>query len=369
MDKYKEFTKISKEIFKIKNDEEFGNKIFKLLKKIIEFESGYIFFLNPERLEYSFNPKCKSISEISKNCLKENLEFKNSVFGVVIITGENFSVDDKEIFASFAAIISNIIKDNELTKVIKMQIEALQNGYTKIHKDTKKIIKADEVKTKFLSHITHELRTPLNSILGFSELLENEFVGKLNNKQKEYINDIKISGINLLAMINEILDMSRIESGSVTLNKSEFDIKTAVTEVLNIIKPLALKKQITIKSSVVDIKIEADYQKIQQILFNLVGNALKYTNIGGEINISVQKSGENLLIKVKDNGIGIEKRHLKKIFNRFEQINKTFPNSTGLGLAITKELVKLHKGGIKVESEPNIGSEFTVTIPLCWFII
>ena len=363
MNKYEQFTILVKQISKIYNDEKFGTKIFELLKDVIDFKSGYIFFLNPERLEYSLNPEVNNIDDISESYLKENLIFKNSIFGQIIITGGQFTREDKEIFLSFASIISNSIKDIELTKVIKMQIDALQQGYFEADKKTKKIKKSDEIKTKFLSHITHELRTPLNSILGFSELLENEFAGKLNNKQKEYVNDIKISGINLLGMINEILDMSKIEAGAMNLNKTKFSVQAAIEEAVNIILPLLMKKNIKFEQTIDDIEIIADYQKFQQILLNLLGNAVKFTQPGGNIGIISVKEGKNLILKVKDNGSGIEKNLQKKIFRRFEQGNKPAANSTGLGLAITKEFVKMHKGKIKVNSRSNKGSQFIVTIP------
>lgn len=364
MNKYEQFTILVKQISKIYNDEKFGTKIFELLKDVIDFKSGYIFFLDPERLEYSLNPEVNNIDDISESYLKENLIFKNSIFGQIIITGGQFTREDKEIFLSFASIISNSIKDIELTKVIKMQIDALQQGYFEADKKTKKIKKSDEIKTKFLSHITHELRTPLNSILGFSELLENEFAGKLNNKQKEYVNDIKISGINLLGMINEILDMSKIEAGATNLNKTKFSVQAAIEEAVNIILPLLMKKNIKFEQTIDDIEIIADYQKFQQILLNLLGNAVKFTQPGGNIGIISVKEGKNLILKVKDNGSGIEKNLQKKIFRRFEQGNKPAANSTGLGLAITKEFVKMHKGKIEVNSEAGKGAEFIVTIPV-----
>ncbi len=363
MNKFEKFTQLVKEIYFISNDEKFGDKMFGLLKQIIDFNSGYIFFLNPDRLEYSYNPQTNRIADIKPPYLKENLEFKNSIFGVILLSGGHYTDDDKKIFSAAATIISNIIKDIEITKVIKMQIEALQQGYTEVREHSAKIKEADEIKTKFLSHITHELRTPLNAILGFSELLGSEFTGSLNNKQKEYVNDIKISGINLLGMINEILDMSKIEAGAMKLNRQKFKATQAVDEVLNTISPLLINKNIKLSKFIEDIEINSDYQKFQQILFNLLGNAVKFTPEQGKITINVQNDGKNTVLSVKDNGIGIDKKFLKKIFKPFEQNGKSSANSTGLGLAITKELVNLHNGNISVKSEPSKGAEFIVTLP------
>lgn len=341
---------------------DFGNDIFNILKELIPLESGYIFFVNPEILKYSYNAETNTIQDIKSPYLKEDLMYKNTVFGQILITGENFSKENREVFKTCACIIANITKDREVSEIIKIQLKALQDGYLKIQRSNQKIIEEEKIKTKFLSNVSHELRTPLNSILGFSDLLSNEFVGSLNTKQKEYINDIKISGIKLLEMINEILDMSKIEANAQSLNISEFDIKNAIQEVINILHPLILKRDINLIINCDNFYIKADYQKFQQILFNLLSNAIKYTKDKIEINAYV--SNNNVLISVIDNGIGIYKKNQKKIFKKFEQAGNATGNSTGLGLAITKELVKLHKGEISVSSEHNKGARFTFSIPL-----
>lgn len=364
MNRYKIFAEITDELFKINTGINFGNDIFQMLKKVISFDSGYIFFQNPERLEHSFNPQTSCLNDIKPPYLKENLEFKNSVYAEIVIAGNGFDEADKKIFKAFSSIIANIIKDIEIAKVIKMQSEILQAGYIETSKQSTKLKRADKAKTKFLSHVTHELRTPLNSILGYSELLSAEIAGKLNKKQKDYVEDIKIAGINLLGMINEVLDISKIESGNLTLNITNFSIENSVNEVVNTIYPLALKKKIKISKKICDIRINADCQKIQQILFNLIGNSVKYTPENGNIRINVSVKDRKLIIAVKDNGIGIDKKYHKKIFQRFKQITESDSNSTGLGLAITKELVKLHGGKIFLNSETGIGSEFVVELPL-----
>ena len=304
---------------------------------------------------------------IDEPYLAEPLSLKENIYGYIVITVNEFDDDIEEVFKSCAVIISNLIKDIEMSKIISMQVEALQEGISDVTHKNKKIIEADKLKTNFLANVTHELRTPLNSIIGFSELLCNELVGKLNEKQKEYLKDIQVSGLHLLGMINEILDLSKIEAKAMKLNKTEFNIQQAVNEVCNIVRPLAQKKNIGILTEVEDFTINADYQKIQQILFNLISNSIKFTQNNGEIIISAIEDKKNIIIKVKDNGIGIEKKFLKKIFDKFEQIhNNSIKNesSTGLGLTITKELVKLHKGKIKIDSIPKIGTTFTIILPI-----
>lgn len=324
-------------------------EILPTLKQVINFQSGYIYYTQPKRLEYSLGEGNGKIS------LSENLKIKNTVFGEIVITGENFSQADKENFQVCATIISNILKDKELSDIMKMQAQALQDGYLKI-KD------AEQTKSKFISHISHELKTPLNSILGFTELVQ--LAGKLNEKQTEYLNDIKISGLQLFEMVNEILDMSRIEAGFVTLNIKEFEINQAVTETINIIQPLILKKKQELTQEIQNFTLRADYQKILQILFNLLSNAIKYTPENGKITIKTEIKDNNATISVIDNGIGIEPKYQEKIFKRFEQVDSTVQGSTGLGLAIVQELVKLHNGTISVESTPKKYSKFTVALPL-----
>lgn len=184
--------------------------------------------------------------------------------------------------------------------------------------------------------------------------------GSLNDKQKDYLNDIKISGLHLLEMINEILDMSKIEAGAVTLNLQEFEIEQVINETINIIRPLLKQKLIT---NIKNFTIQADYQKVQQILFNLLSNAIKFTPKSGEITIST-KLTDKAVIEISDTGIGIAPENQIKIFEKFEQVDNTIQNSTGLGLAITQELVKLHNGTISLESEIGNGAKFTIALPL-----
>ena len=208
----------------------------------------------------------------------------------------------------------------------------------------------------------------MNAILGFSEILSTGACGELNTKQKEFISDIRVSGIHLLSMINEILDLSKIEATAVKLVRSTFNIKRALIEVANILHPLATKKNIRIiVDCEEDFEVYADYQKIQQILYNLVNNAIKYSPENDEVEIIAEKSKKMFRLKVHDNGIGIDKKYHGKIFAKFVQLDSAYTkkeSSTGLGLTITKELTELHGGKISIVSEVNNGSTFIVEIPL-----
>jgi signal transduction histidine kinase len=329
-------------------DKDCGGRIFATLKKIVDFDYAQI---TCDDVEYTYGKPVKGAA------LTEELKIKNATFGqIVIARKKDFTPDEQVIFKTCAGVISGIIKDIEINKIINMQVCALQKGM-------QQVVEAQRVKSDFLANISHELRTPLNAIIGFSDLLGQDFVGTLNDKQKEYLNDIRVAGLHLLGMINGVLDISKIEAGAMKLSPSEFRLKQAVDEVLNILDPLARKKNIKMASDVRDAQICADYQKLQQILFNLISNAIKFSHTNGEVKISAHADKKQALISVADSGIGIEKKHHKKIFKKFEQI-KTMSNSTGLGLAITKEFVKLHRGTIAVDSELGKGTTFTVTLPI-----
>lgn len=360
-----------------------GEKIFGTLKKLVNFENGGIFYFNNEELNpiYLYNLensefKKDKIDGLKDFKLSETLVVNDCPLGqLVVSSSQNFSDDEKTLFKTCGAIVSQIIKSLEVTDIMNMQVKALQdgiveiNGFNKVIKEqNKKIIEADKVKTKFLSNVSHELRSPLNSIIGFSDILVSEIYGKLDEKQLEYIKDIQVAGIHLLGMVNEILDISKIESHTIKLNKTKFNLFLCVNEVLNVLKPLYSEKNINIQNLIDEnIEVFADYQKLQQIFFNLLSNAIKFTREEGEIKVFAKLSTKNIMISVADNGIGIAKENHKRIFKKFEQIASNecgSTNSTGLGLTITKELVKLHGGTITLESELNEGAEFKIKLPL-----
>ena len=360
-----------------------GEKIFSNLHKIMHFKNGCVFYINENLLKpvYTHNFSAEdtekdNIKGLFKYSLKEPLLVNGCAFALLVISDEQkYTKNEQKIFKTCALLAANIIKEIELTDIMKMQVKALQdgiveiNGFNKvIQEQNKKILEADKIKNKFLSNVSHELRSPLNSIIGFSDMLMAEAFGKLNDKQKEYVNDIQIAGIHLLGMVNEILDISKIEAHAVRMNYSSFDVYLCLKEVLNILKPLYMKKQLIVANKVSEgTFITADYQKLQQIFFNLISNAIKFTPVSGKIEIFTKSSSKYLSIVVKDNGIGIALKNHRKIFKKFEQISpstKEGMNSTGLGLTITKELVKLHNGKIILQSRINEGSSFIVKLPL-----
>lgn len=217
--------------------------------------------------------------------------------------------------------------------------------------------------------MSHELRTPLNSIIGFAELLQNGKIGQLTEKQARYANNVFVSGRHLLGIINDILDLSKIESGKMDLVLSEFSVSKLIDSIQVIIKEIAFKKNITIVSHIspkVSV-ITADEKKTKQIMYNLLSNAIKFTPGGGKVNIEADIKDEELLVSVADTGIGIKQKDIDKLFKAFQQIDSEYAQKyggTGLGLSLNKKLVELHGGKIWAESEFGKGTTFIFTIPL-----
>ncbi|MGD0282948.1 MAG: response regulator, partial [Dissulfurispiraceae bacterium] len=255
-----------------------------------------------------------------------------------------------------------------------------------LEKANRELERSNMLKSRFISTISHELRTPLNSILGFSELLLDEAPGPLTERQKRHITNIYSSGTHLLQLINNVLDIAKIESGKIELHYESFLISHAVAEVESVIRSLADKKKQTLVTTTDGVPfILADKIKFKQILYNLLSNAVKFTPEGGTItlhaevvnadNLPVQArnlavySDKNDFIKlsVKDTGIGIKHEDLERVFSEFEQGDSSLSRKyegTGLGLALSKRLVEVHGGEIYVESEEGVGSTFTIIMPL-----
>ena len=231
----------------------------------------------------------------------------------------------------------------------------------------REVERVTKLKSKFLASMSHELRTPLNAIVGFSDLLAEGTPGDLNDKQKRFVNHIKQGSAHLLQLINDILDLSKIEAGQLDLRCEDFQIKTALPEVLSTIRPLAMAKNIQIEQKMEnDQHVYADRVRFKQILYNLLSNAVKFTPKEGRIDIDCHGDGNSVCISVTDSGIGIRAEDQAVIFEEFRQVEGpagTTQEGTGLGLAITKRLVEQQGGGISLKSEFGKGSRFTFTLP------
>lgn len=228
---------------------------------------------------------------------------------------------------------------------------------------------SSRTKSEFLANMSHELRTPLNSIIGFSDALMEGYFGELDPKQTRYIQNISNSGKHLLNLINDILDISKVEAGKMKLFPESTTVDTLLDEMVSLVQPLAAKKEIIINVSR-DPELQtmfADKAKIKQVLYNLLGNAIKFTHRGGCVIIRTNINGNMAQISVIDTGIGIPPQDMNKLFRPFTQLDSSVARryeGTGLGLALVKELIELHGGHIWVESEVGKGSNFTFEIPL-----
>jgi PAS domain S-box-containing protein len=234
----------------------------------------------------------------------------------------------------------------------------------------RKIIDGGKLKSKFLANMSHELRTPMNAVLGFSELLIDKKIGDLNPKQLEYMNDIHASGSHLLQLINDVLDLAKIESGKMSIATESFILSEVLEEVRSVLRPMADKSSVEITFHLEENlpEVHLDKRKFRQILYNLISNAIKFNKTNGSIKVEAQITGKNdLLLKVSDTGLGISVENLKKLFVPFVQLDigsARKHEGSGLGLALTKDLVELQNGKIWAESIPGSGSIFYVILPL-----
>jgi signal transduction histidine kinase len=227
---------------------------------------------------------------------------------------------------------------------------------------------ANRHKSEFLANMSHELRTPLNAIIGFSEVLQERMFGEMNEKQAEYINDIHGSGKHLLSLINDILDLSKIEAGRMELDLTRVHVPSAISNALTLMRERAGRHFVALSSTVDERigEITADERKFKQILLNLLSNAVKFTPEGGKIDVRARRLDGKVEIAVTDTGIGIAPADHEAVFEEFRQIGRDYTKKaegTGLGLALTRKFVELHGGSIRLESEPGKGSTFIFTFP------
>jgi signal transduction histidine kinase/CheY-like chemotaxis protein/HAMP domain-containing protein len=245
----------------------------------------------------------------------------------------------------------------------------LKNQRDELEMTSRELAAASKTKSEFLANMSHELRTPLNSIIGFSEILHDETFGALNEKQSKYAKNILTSGKHLLHLINNILDLSKVEAGKVELEYVDFDVLAVLEEVKTLVLSIAAKKRIRIAVTVNPelTTINGDVSKFKQILYNLLSNAIKFTPDGGSITVDGQRRGEMAQISVTDTGIGISQDAAKKLFQPFVQADSSTSRKyggTGLGLTLVKRFVELQGGKIWIESEPDRGSTFIFTMPV-----
>src|SRR6266536_2291336 len=266
---------------------------------------------------------------------------------------------------SFSTEIVNLLQTFATQSALAIQNARL---FREIEDKSQQIEAANRHKSEFLANMSHELRTPLNAIIGFSEVLQERLFGELNEKQAEYTGDILTSGQHLLSLINEILDLSKVEAGRMDLELAPFDLPLAIDNARTFVRERATKHGITLDVDVDERLGEyvGDERKIKQILLNLLSNAVKFTPEGGRISITANKTDNGAEISVSDTGIGIPPAEQPTIFEEFRQVGGDYAHKkegTGLGLTLAKKFVELHGGKIWVESEVGKGSTFTFSLP------
>ncbi len=260
---------------------------------------------------------------------------------------------------------------NLLQTFAAQSVLAIQNArlFREIQDKSRELEIASQHKSQFLANMSHELRTPLNAIIGFSQVLLEKMFGSLNDKQEDYLNDIFTSGKHLLNLINDVLDLSKIEAGKLEIELEKIDLRQLLEGSLVVVRERALTHDVRLSLDIADNvdTVTADERKVKQIVFNLLSNAMKFTPDKGEVSIRARRSDAIVEIAVWDSGVGIALEDQQRIFEEFQQVERGVTDKqegTGLGLALTKKFVELHGGKIWVESTLGHGSTFTFTLPI-----
>ena len=306
--------------------------------------------------EKDFDHSSNAIATGARSVLAVPVLRDDETLGVMVLartTIRPFAAREKELVETFADQAAIAIQNVRLFNEIQDKSQQLEI--------------ASRHKSEFLANMSHELRTPLNAIIGFSEVLLQGIFGDVNEKQREYLTDVLGSGQHLLSLINDILDLSKIEAGRMDLELTTFAMRDALESGLTIIRDRAARHGIQLSTTVApDVgSIEADERKVKQILYNLLSNAVKFTPDGGRVDVNVRAENGDIRVEVRDTGIGVAANDQERIFEEFRQVGRERSREgTGLGLTLTKRFVELHGGRIWLESSPGKGSTFAFTLPL-----
>jgi signal transduction histidine kinase len=345
------------------------------LNELVVFVNPYleIIWANKSALEYmkmnlheAVGMCLKSVPDIS-DPLSEHLQLEQ-----IFLTGNKksweFTAKDGRVW--FVQAIPVTEEDGTIIGVLETCREITERRIAEKLLHEKQIAEvANRTKSEFLASMSHELRTPLNSIIGFSEMLREQAYGELNEKQLRAVGNISKSGKHLLSLINNILDISKVEAGKMELNYKNFELATKLNMIRNLLSPIADRKNIKIEIDM-DSKLTsicADEDKFAQIMYNLVDNAIKFSYENSFVKIGARKKEELVEITVKDTGIGIKAEDQNKLFKPFSQVDSFFSRSshgTGLGLSLVKKIVQLHGGYVWFSSNPREGSTFAFSIPI-----
>jgi len=328
--------------------------------------------------EYPDSPFLEIMQESGfRSAVAVPLKARDVVIGVLYVYSRalhNFREEDRQLLSTLADQAAIALENAKLYQRVHQHAEELEarvrERTQELEEANAKLELASRHKSEFLASMSHELRTPLNAVIGFSEVLLERLFGDLNKKQAEYLRDILDSGRHLLSLINDILDLSKVEAGHMELELGRFSLAEALENGLTMVRERASRHGIALSLEVdptVDV-IEADERKIKQVVFNLLSNAVKFTPDGGQVGITAGVNSGAVHITVWDTGNGIAPEDQGRIFEEFQQVGGIYadkPEGTGLGLALAKQFVELHGGRLWVASAVGQGSRFTFTLPTC----
>jgi signal transduction histidine kinase len=306
-------------------------------------------------------------------------EKSHAVYPLIVMSGKGD--EEKAVEAMKAGAFDYVVKSQKnlafLPTVVKMVLREWETLQKKKEAERKMVEakeeaeKANQAKSEFLARMSHELRTPMNSILGFGQILNMNIDEPLTVKQKNNVGYILSAGNLLLTLINELLDLSRIESGEIKISLEDVNVKSLIDELIVMVQPMTNEKSIEVEnrlSANPEYFVRADIVRLRQILLNLMSNAIKYNRINGSITFECEKTSDRrICIHVKDTGIGIPKDRIREVFKSFYRVSNEsiIAEGTGIGLNVAKGLIELMSGTIEVDSVPGEGSCFTVYLPAC----
>ena len=345
-----------------------------------EMDSGWLEGVHPEDVEHYCRVVDEAMREKRRFQIEYRLQHHSRTYRWVVSTGvPRFTTTGR--LTGYVGTCVDVHERRENEEAVKKSEESfrsltgqlerlamdLARANAELEEQNRRIARAARQKTMFLSTMSHELQTPLNAICGFADLLAEERAGVLNDKQRKYVAHIRNGANHLLRVISDILDLSRIETGHLQLERSHFDAREAIEETVAGMMSLASQRNIRLRTaSGDDGEVYADRTRFAQILYNLISNSIKYTPAGGSVTVERKCLADHWEFAVQDSGVGIPEEQQEAIFSEFHQVDSSATGArkgTGLGLAITKSLVECHGGTISVQSKPGEGSRFIFTMP------
>jgi PAS domain S-box-containing protein len=351
--------RVAEDMFGYSRDELLGQPVEALIPKELHARHA------EHRAHYRHHPMTRTMGS---GLALEGIRKDGSRFPVEISLSPSVTEEGFRVTAIIRDTTERRTAEERLRKVREEYTQRLAETNAELAMTNRELERANRLKSEFLASMSHELRTPLHTIIGFSELLAEELEGPLNEKQQRFVQHIHTDSLHLLELINDVLDISKIEADRLELRPEAFDLTALVAESIASVRSLAEAKSHILETALdVPAALEADRLRIKQVLVNLLSNAIKFTPEGGRIRLEARVREPFVVVSVSDTGVGIPAAEHESIFDKFHQVGATTKGvreGTGLGLAITKRLVEQHGGSISVESEPQKGSTFLFTLPL-----